>query len=90
MNYSHITPEAGMVMNMASGDNSPLRQSAGKSSRTPRDWFDDGGGVGVFCGICLSVLGIFRFGEYMGERARSVEPQGVHTIPRRGPALGRA
>ena len=80
MNYSHITPEAGMVMKMASGDNSPLRQSAGKSSRTPRD----GGGVGVLCGNWLSVLGIFRFGEYMGERARSVEPQGAHTIPRRG------
>ena len=26
----------------------------------------------------------------MGERARSVEPQGAHTIPRCGPALGRA
>jgi hypothetical protein len=79
-----------MVMKMASGDNSPLRQSAGKSSRTPRDGFDDGGGVGVLCGNWLSVLGIFRFGEYMGERARSVEPQGAHTIPRRRPGVGRA
>ena len=90
MNYSHITPEAGMVMKMASGDNSPLRQSAGKSSRTPRDGFDDGGGVGVFCGIWLSVLGIFRFGEYMGERASSVDALGPHTYPRRGPGVGRA
>ena len=48
MNYSHITPEAAMVMKMASGDNSPLRQSAVKSSRTPRDGFDNGGGVGMF------------------------------------------
>ena len=88
MNYSHITPEAGMVMKMASGDNSPLRQSAGKSSRTLRDGFDDGGGVGVLCGNWLSVLGIFRFGECMGETARSVEPQGAHTIPRRGPGVG--
>ena len=79
-----------MVMKMASGDNSPLRQSAGKSSRTPRDGFDDGGGGGVFCGIWLSVLGIFHFGEYMGKRARSVEPQGAHTIPRRRPGVGRA
>ena len=80
-----------MVMKMASGDISPLRQSAGKSSRTPPlDGFDDGGGVGVLCGNWLSVLGIFRFGEYMDERARSVEPQGAHTIPRRGPGVGRA
>jgi hypothetical protein len=31
MNYSHITPEAGMAMKKASGDDSPLRQGAGKS-----------------------------------------------------------
>ena len=79
-----------MVMKMASGDNSSLWQSAGKSTRSPRDGFDDGGGVGVFCGIWLSVLGIFRFGEYMGERARSVAARGAHTMPRRGPGLGRA
>ena len=79
-----------MVMKMTSGDNSPLRQSAGTSSRTPRDGFDDGSGVGVLCENWLSVLGIFRFGEYMDERARLVEPQGAHTIPRRGPGLGRA
>ena len=89
VNYSHITPEAGMVMKMASGDNSPLLQSAGKSSRTPRDGFDDGGGVGVLCGNWLSVLGIFRFGEYMGERARLLDARRAHTIHRRGPALGR-
>jgi hypothetical protein len=34
MNYSHITPEAGMVMKKASGDDSPLRQGVGKSFRT--------------------------------------------------------
>jgi hypothetical protein len=34
MNYSHITPEAGMVMKKASGDDSPLRQDARKSFRT--------------------------------------------------------
>ena len=75
-----------MVMKMASGDNSPLWQSAGKSCRTPRDGFDDGGGVGRFCGIWLSVLGIFSFGEYMGERARSVDARGAHTYPRVGRA----
>jgi hypothetical protein len=34
MNYSHITPEAGMVMKKASGDDSPFRQGAGKSFKT--------------------------------------------------------
>jgi hypothetical protein len=34
MNYSHITPEAGMVMKKASGDDSPLWQGVGKSFRT--------------------------------------------------------
>jgi hypothetical protein len=34
MNYPRITPEAGMVMKKASGDDSPLRQGAGKSFRT--------------------------------------------------------
>jgi hypothetical protein len=34
MNYSHITLEAGMMMKKASGDDSPLRQDAGKSFRT--------------------------------------------------------
>jgi hypothetical protein len=31
MNYSRITPEAGMAMKKASGDDSPLQQGAGKS-----------------------------------------------------------
>jgi hypothetical protein len=31
MDYSRITPEAGMVMKKASGDDSHLRQGAGKS-----------------------------------------------------------
>jgi hypothetical protein len=34
MNYSRITPEAGMAMKKASGDDSPLRQDAGKSFKT--------------------------------------------------------
>jgi hypothetical protein len=34
MNYSRITPEAGMVMKKASGDDTPLWQGAGKSFRT--------------------------------------------------------
>jgi hypothetical protein len=31
MNYSRISPEAGMAMKKASGDDSPLQQGAGKS-----------------------------------------------------------
>jgi hypothetical protein len=34
MDYSRITPEAGMAMKKASGDDSPLRQGARKSFRT--------------------------------------------------------
>jgi hypothetical protein len=34
MNYSRITPEAGMAMKKASGDDSPLWQGARKSFRT--------------------------------------------------------
>jgi hypothetical protein len=31
MNYSRITPEAGMAVKKASSDDSPLRQGAGKN-----------------------------------------------------------
>jgi hypothetical protein len=31
VDYSHITPEAGMVIKKASGGDSPLRPGAGKS-----------------------------------------------------------
>jgi hypothetical protein len=31
VDYSRITPEVGMAMKEASGDDSPLRQGAGKS-----------------------------------------------------------
>jgi hypothetical protein len=31
VDYSHITPEANMVMKKASGGDSPLRKGAGKS-----------------------------------------------------------
>jgi hypothetical protein len=31
VDYLHITPEAGMAMKKAFGDDSPLRQGAGKS-----------------------------------------------------------
>jgi hypothetical protein len=45
VDYSHITPEAGMVMKKASGGDSPLRQGAGKSFWTLPSRIDDGGGL---------------------------------------------
>ena len=44
---------------------------------------------GTFRGRRLDDLGYSRYGEYMGERARSVAAQGAHTTPRRGPRAGR-
>jgi hypothetical protein len=45
VNYSSITPEVGIAMKKASGDNSPLRQGARKSFWTLRTRVDDGGGL---------------------------------------------
>ena len=68
-----------MVMKMASGDNSPLRQSAGKSSRTPRDGFDDGGGVGVFCGILALGTRYFPLRRIYGREGEvGGRPRGPH------------
>jgi hypothetical protein len=45
VDYSHITPEAGMVMKKAYGDDSPLQQGARKSFWPSRSRVDDGGGL---------------------------------------------
>ena len=76
INYSHITLEGVMAMKNASRVIFPSGRVPRSASEPSRTRVDDGGGVGMFCGIWLSVLGIFRFVEYMGERARSVAPQG--------------
>ena len=47
VNYLHITPEAGMVMKKAFGDDSPLWQGARKSFRSPRARDEDDGGCGL-------------------------------------------
>ena len=60
------------------------------ASDPSRTRVQDYGGVGAFCGIVLRYLGFFRSVEYIGGEARSVAAQGAHTMPRRGPALGRA
>src|SRR3954470_12140196 len=36
--YSHITPEAGMVMKKASGDNLPSGRVPGRAQISPRRW----------------------------------------------------
>ena len=45
---------------------------------------------GTFRGRRLDDLGYSRYGEYMGERARSVGARGPHTTPRCGLHLARA
>ena len=63
VNYSHITPEAGMVMKKASGADSPLWQGAGKSFGSPQARDDDGGGYGLLSGIFARYLGFSHRGE---------------------------
>ena len=65
-----------MVMKMASGDNSPLRQSAGKSSRTPRDGFNDGGGVGVLLWKLALGTGYFPLRRIYGREGEVGEATG--------------
>src|SRR3954462_15715241 len=84
VDYSHITPEACMVMKKASCDDFSLRQGAGKSSRTPRDGFNNGGRDGTFRGIWLRCLGFSRYVDYMGDEAESEAAKGAHTYPRCG------
>src|SRR4051812_5227381 len=79
-----------MVMKKASGGNFSLRQGAGKSSRTLRDGFGDGGGVVTFCGFLSAPLGFSRDRKYMGEEAESEATWWAQTHARRGQAWGRA
>jgi hypothetical protein len=55
MNYSHITPEAGMAMKRASGDNFPLCQVTGRASESSRTRIDDDGGYRTFRGWRLGL-----------------------------------
>jgi hypothetical protein len=90
VDYSHITPEAGMVMKKASGGDSPLRQGAEKSFRTlpishrRRRWL-----CSIFRG---NLIGRFRFsrrGEYIGGRAASGGGPGGPTTWWHGQGLAR-
>jgi hypothetical protein len=61
MNYSRITPEAGMVMKIAFGDIIPLSgRVPGRASESSRPRVDDGGGYGTFRGWRLGYLGFSR------------------------------
>src|SRR3954452_5318063 len=74
---------------VSSGDFS-LRQGTGKTSRTLRDGFGDGGGVVTFHGFLSAPLGFSRDGEYMGEEAESEATWWAQTHPRRGRRASRA
>ena len=85
MNYSRITPEACMVMKKASRVNSPLRQGARKSFRSPlRSRDDGGGGYRRFRGDLIGCLGFLHRGLLIGEGGGRGGGQGPHTLPRRG------
>ena len=74
-----------------SGGNSPSRQGARTETSVPPNLVCDGGGATeLFVDRGFGGIGFPRDGEYMGGRARSVDAQGGHTMPRRGPGVDRA
>ena len=84
MNYSRITPEAGMVMK-SPPVMIPLSGSVpGRASEPSQTRVDDGGGYGTFHGWRLGYLGFSRGKQYIGGRAMSVGAQGAHTTWPRG------
>src|SRR4051812_17538748 len=89
VNYSRITPEAGMVMKKASGMISHLRQGVGKSFRSPQSRDDGGGGYGLLHGDLIGYLGFLHRGAFIGEWARSVGSRGDHTWWQRALGPGR-
>ena len=60
MNYSRITSEAGMMMNMPLAVISLSGRVPGKASEPSRTRVDDDGGGETFCGIVLGYLGFPR------------------------------
>src|SRR5215216_3559838 len=73
VNYSRITPEAGMVMKTAFGMISPLRKDVGKSFRPPRSRDNGGGGYKLFRRFLIGCLGFLRRGAYIGDGERSAD-----------------
>src|SRR3954451_14026388 len=87
VNYSHITPEAGMVMKKASGDNLPSGRVPGRAQISPRQWRRLRASFWVF-------LAIFRVFHPGGLNRRSggvgAGPGGPHLCQARPARLGRA
>ena len=76
-----------MMMKKASRVNSPLRQGARKSFRSPRSRDGDDGGYRLFRGFLIGYLGFSSRRQYIGgRRGRGVAGSG-HTTPWRGPGL---
>ena len=62
----------------------------GRASEPPRTRVEDDGGYGTFRGFLFGCLGFSRNKVFIGERARSGDAQGAHTIARRGQGWARA
>ena len=62
----------------------------GRASELPRSEIDDDGRDGTFHGFSVFVLGFLRREVLIGEGWAPGASQGHHTLPGRGPTLGRA
>jgi hypothetical protein len=78
-----------MAMKKTSGDDSPLRQGAGRASGPSRSQVDDGGGSRCVSRKVIGSLGFSHRGVFIGEGAASEVDQGAHTIGQCGPGAGR-
>jgi hypothetical protein len=80
-----------MVVEKASGRDSPLRQGAEKRSLEPPDLvLTMAAACSMFRGKAIRPLGFSRRGDFIGERAASEVGPGGLTIWWRGQGLGRA
>jgi hypothetical protein len=77
-----------MAMKKTSGDDSPLRQGAGKTSGPSRSRVDDVSGSRCVSRKLIGRLGFSRQGVFIDEGAASEVDQGGLTIGRRGQGLG--
>jgi hypothetical protein len=89
-NHHGVEAEAMESMEMAPGVNPRPGRVPKHEIVTPKTCLEDGGGDGTFRGWRLDLLGFLRRRLYIGGRARSVAAWVAHTMPLRGPTLGRA
>src|SRR4051794_37025778 len=87
VNYSQITPEAGMVMKKASGDNLPSRRVPGRAQISPRRWRQ----LRTFFWTFLAIFRVFHPGG-LNRRSGGVGGGlgGAHLGQARPARLGRA